>query len=135
MKRYHSKSINMLNEAWQEITVDPDSAIPTKVPGTNETVFLRKFEDIGLSYIECLGDITPAVVDFITDRCWMPDGFVAWRIVEGMQQMIYFKGKVAIISVFKLKSNHFMKEFLSEATSYSNLDRKIVVRSTEMCAA
>ena len=136
IRRYHNKSINMLNEAWQEISISAaDSAVETKIPGTDEKVCLRKFEDIGLSYIESLSDITPEVVDFINDRCWVPDGFVAWRITDNMQQMIYFKGKVAIISVFRSQGTHFVKDYLREATSYNNLDRKIIVHTTDMCVA
>ena len=132
MKRYHAKSINMLNDVWKEMTISADDAVETKIPGTEESVFLRKFEDIGLSYIESLSDITPEVVDFIIDRCWVPGGFIAWRIIDNMQQMIYFKGKVAIITVFRSQGKHFVKDYLREATSCNNLDRKIVIHTTDI---
>ncbi len=141
MIRYHSRSINRLKETWKKIgNAYDDFSVSTKIPETGETVLLRKFENIGLSYIENLGDITPEVVDFITNKYLEPEGFIAWRIIDTkkygtLQEMVYFKGKEAIISVFKLENHYFSKKFLDEAISDRNLDRKIIVRSNNMCVA
>lgn len=131
-KRYHN-NMNMLSGSWSKVG-RKISATVTSIPGTEEKVCTVKFGKIGLDHIESLKDITPEMVAFICDKCWMPEGFVAWRIVGSVQQMVYFKGRAAIISEFKLKRRHFNKRCLRDAISlFPNQDHKIIY-SADVCS-
>ncbi len=96
---------------------------------TGETVYLRHFDEVELNHVR---DLTPEKVSYIEDRYWAPDGFIAWNIVDEELQLVYFKGKAAIVTIIKV--NDLTRELLNRAMSLSNLGTKTVVYSSDMYA-
>ena len=96
---------------------------------TKEEVYLRHFSDVELSNLK---DLTPKKVATIVDHYWTPDGFIAWNIVNSTLQLVYFKGKAAIVTVFD--EDDLTRELLNRAMAMSNLDKKTVIFSSDMYA-
>lgn len=102
------------------------------ITDTDETIFVRHFSEVELGSLK---ELDASKVSYIEDHYWVPDGFIAWNIVDSEDsedselQLVYFTGRTAVITVFN--EDDITRELLNKAMITKE---KKVVRSLELCA-
>ena len=76
-----------------------------------------------------LRSLTSHKVGQVIENNWLPNGLLAWDAVEDGSKLnlVYFKGRAAVVTTFKADSVKDINEALKQASSLCRLEMKKII--------
>ncbi len=97
----------------------------------DEEIPVVNFEKVGMKDLRSL---TPYKVGQVVGNNWLPNGLIAWNVVDGGNKLnlVYFKGRVAVITTIA-NPKMDINEILRQASRICQIDDKRIVHMN-LCA-